>query len=127
MLQTNAPPNRCIGVFGLSLSTREETLVDLFDRYPGFESVKLVKEFGTGRSRGFAFITYETKDDAAYVGESSQQRVVLIETRFKREMFFVVQARDKCNGLEVDGHQIRIDFSASDLRGRRRSPPRYKS
>ncbi|XP_063715814.1 transformer-2 protein homolog beta-like [Symsagittifera roscoffensis] len=100
--KTNAPPNRCIGVFGLSLSTREETLIKLFDRYPGFESVKLVKEFATGRSRGFAFITYESKDDAAY-------------------------AREKCNGQDIDGHPVRIDFSANDMRKRPfRSPPRFR-
>ncbi|XP_075251375.1 transformer-2 protein homolog beta-like isoform X2 [Convolutriloba macropyga] len=103
--KTNAPPNRCIGVFGLSLSTKEDTLIRLFDRYPGFESVKLVKEFGSGRSRGFAFITFESKDDAAY-------------------------AREKCNGHEVEGHPIRIDFSANEMRRGPfrggRSPPRYR-
>merc|ERR1712226_396637 len=103
--KTNAPPNRCIGVFGLSLQTKEEALIRLFDRYPGFESVKLVKEFGSERSRGFAFVTFESKDDAAY-------------------------AREKCNGYELEGHYVRIDFSANDQRGGRRfdrrSPPRFR-
>ena len=40
----------------------------------------------TGRSRGFGFVYYENEDDAA-------------------------DAKERVNGMELDGRRIRVDFS----------------
>ncbi|XP_076328075.1 uncharacterized protein LOC143234532 isoform X11 [Tachypleus tridentatus] len=47
---------------------------------------RLDKDFRTGRSRGFAFVYFETEEDAE-------------------------EAKERCNGLEIDGRKIRVDYS----------------
>ncbi|RXG68484.1 Transformer-2 protein-like beta [Armadillidium vulgare] len=61
-------PNRCLGVFGLSLYTTERQ---------------------TGRSRGFAFVYYDSVDDAT-------------------------EAKNSCSGMEIDGRRIRVDYSITE-------------
>ncbi|XP_003747013.1 transformer-2 protein homolog beta [Galendromus occidentalis] len=79
-------PSRCIGVFGLSIYTNERELRDFFGKYGRVEDVQVVYDAQTGRSRGFGFVYYESEDDAH-------------------------EAKEKANGLEIDGRKIRVDFS----------------
>merc|ERR1719275_80597 len=67
---------KCVGVFGLSLYTTERAL----------EKCQVVLDGHSGRSRGFAFIYFESIDDAS-------------------------EAREALNGIELDGRKIRVDFS----------------
>jgi len=85
-LQDNPGPNKCLGVFGLSLRTTERDLREVFSRYGPIEECTVVIDAQTGRSRGFAFIYYESMEDAK-------------------------AAKDSCNGIEIDNRRIRVDFS----------------
>lgn len=82
----NPPTGRCLGVFGLSLYTTESDLRDVFARYGRLGKVNVVIDQKTGRSRGFGFVYFENKDEAE-------------------------EAKDRANGMELDGRRIRVDFS----------------
>ncbi|KAH9372177.1 hypothetical protein HPB48_011706 [Haemaphysalis longicornis] len=75
-----------LGVFGLSLYTQERDLKEVFSKYGPLEDVQVVYDAQSGRSRGFAFVYFESVDDAK-------------------------AAKDRCNGLEIDGRKIRVDYS----------------
>ncbi|WWD02894.1 hypothetical protein V865_000936 [Kwoniella europaea PYCC6329] len=83
-----AEPNNVLGVFGLSIRTRERDLEDEFMRYGDVEKVVIVYDQRTDRSRGFGFITMRTIEDAT-------------------------RAIEKLNGLSLHGRNIRVDFSAT--------------
>eukprot|EP00731_Ephydatia_muelleri_P009240 Em0004g1578a len=82
----NPSPCRVLGVFGLSLYTGEKDLRELFGKYGPMEEVQIVYDHQTGRSRGFAFVYFEDVEDA-------------------------IDAKEHCNGLEIDGRRIRVDYS----------------
>lgn len=52
-----------IYVGNLSFDTGEEELRELFTAYGAVESVKIISDQFTGRSRGFGFIEMETRDE----------------------------------------------------------------
>lgn len=58
----------------------------LFDFIWMFLHTNIKYVFQTGRSRGFAFIYFESMEDAK-------------------------AAKESCNGIEIDGRRIRVDFS----------------
>lgn len=66
-LQANPDPNSCLGVFGLSLHTTERDLREVFSKHGPLSDVCIVYDQQSRRSRGFAFIYFENKDDAAEV------------------------------------------------------------
>jgi transformer-2 protein len=71
----------------MNLDTTERTLEREFGKFGKLQKVKVVRNIGTGTSRGFAFVYFEDSDDAK-------------------------MARDEMNGKkEIDGHAIRIDYS----------------
>ncbi|XP_041367510.1 transformer-2 protein homolog beta-like isoform X2 [Gigantopelta aegis] len=82
-------PTRCLGVFGLSLHTQDRELRDVFARYGSIDECNIVYDRQSGRSRGFAFVYFRNVDDA-------------------------VEAKDRCNGLEIDGRRIRVDYSITE-------------
>ncbi|GFQ78521.1 hypothetical protein TNCT_584601 [Trichonephila clavata] len=82
----NPEPSRCLGVFGLSLYTQERELQEMFGRYGPIEDIQVIYDAQSGRSRGFAFVYFEDTKDAK-------------------------TAKDRCNGKELDGRTIRVDFS----------------
>ncbi|BEI85038.1 hypothetical protein CcaverHIS002_0504390 [Cutaneotrichosporon cavernicola] len=87
----NAPhpdANNVLGVFGLSIRTRERDLEDEFMRYGDVEKVTIVYDQRTDRSRGFGFITMRSTEDAT-------------------------RAIEKLNGIELHGRNIRVDYSAT--------------
>uniref|UniRef100_A0A090X7N3 Putative transformer-2 protein beta gallus gallus splicing factor n=1 Tax=Ixodes ricinus TaxID=34613 RepID=A0A090X7N3_IXORI len=82
----NPNASRCLGVFGLSLYTQERDLKEVFSEYGPLEDVQVVYDAQSGRSRGFSFVYFENVEDAK-------------------------AAKDRCNGLEIDGRKIRVDYS----------------
>uniref|UniRef100_A0A1A9Z5G5 RRM domain-containing protein n=1 Tax=Glossina pallidipes TaxID=7398 RepID=A0A1A9Z5G5_GLOPL len=82
-------PSRCIGVFGLNVSTTQQKIREIFSRYGNIERIQVVIDAQTGHSRGFCFIYYEKLADAKL-------------------------AREYCCGLEVDGRRIRVDYSITE-------------
>lgn len=85
----NAPVSRCIGVFGLSMSTRDRDLYDFFSRYGRVHEARIVYDNKTGQSRRYGFVTFALVRSA-------------------------VDARDHAHGREILGHPIRIDFSFTE-------------
>lgn len=103
----NAPESNVIGVFGMSMYTDERKLRDLCERYGKVEKCVVVLDRDR-RPRGFAFVTFDSTDSAA-------------------------EAKDKMNGKEIDGREVRVDFSVTkrahsptpgQYMGRDRSPRR---
>ncbi|KAK7062933.1 transformer 2 beta [Halocaridina rubra] len=82
----NPEPSKCLGVFGLSVYTTERQLHQIFDKFGPLEKVQVVLDSKSGKSRGFAFVYFESMKDAA-------------------------DAKDECSGMEIDGRRIRVDFS----------------
>ncbi|XP_075911390.1 transformer-2 protein homolog beta-like isoform X4 [Petromyzon marinus] len=84
--RVNPDPSCCLGVFGLSLHTGEKDLKEVFSRYGPVQSVNVVYDQQSGRSRGFAFVYFDNSEDAK-------------------------EAKERANGMELDGRYIRVDFS----------------
>ncbi|XP_026692637.2 transformer-2 protein homolog beta-like isoform X3 [Ciona intestinalis] len=82
----NPPSGKCLGVFGLSLYTNDSDLRSVFSRYGRIADINVVIDQKTGRSRGFGFVYFDNDDDAA-------------------------EAKDRANGMELDGRNIRVDYS----------------
>uniref|UniRef100_A0A8C5Q491 RRM domain-containing protein n=1 Tax=Leptobrachium leishanense TaxID=445787 RepID=A0A8C5Q491_9ANUR len=82
----NPDPNCCLGVFGLSLYTTERDLREVFSKYGPIADVSIVYDQQSRRSRGFSFVYFENVDDAK-------------------------EAKERANGMELDGRRIRVDFS----------------
>merc|ERR1712227_879666 len=78
--------SRCLGVFNLGRRTSEDEFRRIFERYGKIESCKLVYDQKREESRGFGFVTFDNVDDAAY-------------------------AKKDAAGMDVNGHEIRIDYS----------------
>jgi RNA recognition motif-containing protein len=53
-----------IYVGNLPFTTNEQELSDLFGQHGAVESVRIVTDRDTGRSRGFAFVEMSTEEDA---------------------------------------------------------------
>ena len=62
--QANPDPNSCLGVFGLSLYTTERDLRDVFSKYGPLSDVNIVYDQQSRRSRGFAFVYFENREDS---------------------------------------------------------------
>ncbi|XP_007896441.2 cold-inducible RNA-binding protein B-like [Callorhinchus milii] len=71
-------------VGGLSFSTDEQSLEEVFSEYGQISEVRVIKDRDTQHSRGFGFITFENPDDAK-------------------------DALLAMNGKSIDGRQIRVD------------------
>ncbi|KAM3917077.1 transformer-2 protein homolog beta isoform 3-T3 [Leptodactylus fuscus] len=82
----NPDPNCCLGVFGLSLYTTERDLREVFSKYGPIADVSIVYDQQSRRSRGFSFVYFENVEDAK-------------------------EAKERANGMELDGRRIRVDFS----------------
>ncbi|KAM0752664.1 RNA-binding domain-containing protein [Meredithblackwellia eburnea MCA 4105] len=101
---SHAPPNpeptNVLGVFGLSIRTRERDIEDEFSRHGEVDKVVIVYDQRSERSRGFGFVTM--KD---------------------------VAGAEKCiaelNGMDLHGRRIRVDFSATK-RAHNPTPGEYR-
>nr|XP_020469731.1 transformer-2 protein homolog alpha-like isoform X2 [Monopterus albus] len=84
--RANPDPSACLGVFGLSLYTTERDLREVFSKYGPLSDVNVVYDQQSRRSRGFAFVYFENSADSK-------------------------EAKERANGMELDGRRIRVDFS----------------
>ena len=57
-------PSSCLGVFGLSTYTTERELDAEFSKFGPLEKVQVVLDGKSGRSRGFAFVYFDSHEDA---------------------------------------------------------------
>jgi len=69
--------------FGLS----EDQLREVFEHYGKVESVRIMRDQETGRSRGFGFVQMENSQDAEL-------------------------AKNELNGTEVSGRALRVNYAA---------------
>ncbi|XP_034475736.1 transformer-2 sex-determining protein-like [Drosophila innubila] len=87
-LKRSSRSSRCIGVFGMSPDTTQDTLYNVFKKFGPIERIQMVNFTHTFVSRGFCFIYFENLYDAC-------------------------MAKDACSGMEVDGRSIRVDYAYS--------------
>jgi RNA recognition motif-containing protein len=90
----------CIG--GLSFSTSDDRLRELFAAAGTVESAAVVTDRDTGRSRGFGFVEMSTAEEAA-------------------------EAVKKFNGQEVDGRTLKVELANPSGSGGGRSGGGYRS
>eukprot|EP00096_Caligus_rogercresseyi_P010576 TRINITY_DN3904_c0_g1_i1.p1 TRINITY_DN3904_c0_g1~~TRINITY_DN3904_c0_g1_i1.p1 ORF type:complete len:242 (+),score=77.87 TRINITY_DN3904_c0_g1_i1:87-728(+) len=76
----------CLGIFGLSLYTTERELEKEFSKFGPIEKVSVVLDGKTGRSRGFAFVYFESLEDSK-------------------------AAKEAMCDQEIDGRRVRVDYS----------------
>jgi cold-inducible RNA-binding protein len=84
-----------IYVGNLSYETNENDLETLFNEFGDINSVKLIKDFETGRSKGFAFIEFANAAQA-------QAALKLDGEEFKGRRIKVNIAREKSSGSSGD-------------------------
>merc|ERR1712060_1044621 len=82
----NDTPSKVIGIFGMSFRTEERTIRKEFGRFGEVERVQLIWNHQDNRSKGFAFIYMADIEDAK-------------------------DAVKEMNGKEIDGREVRVDFS----------------
>jgi len=70
----------------LSWGATDDMLRDAFGAYGELEDVFIMKDRATGRSKGFAFVTFANEDDAH-------------------------KAVEALNGSEIDGREIVVDVA----------------
>ena len=89
-------------VGNLSYDTTEDTLRTLFAEYGQIESVRLITDRYTGRSKGFAFVEMSTEEAAQ-------------------------EAISGLNGKQVDNREIKVDNAKPqrERRGSDRGRPRW--
>ena len=89
-------------VGNLSYDTTEDTLRTLFAEYGEIESVRLISDRYTGRSKGFAFVEMSTEQAAQ-------------------------EAISGLNGKQVDSREIKVDNAKPqrERRGSDRGRPRW--
>lgn len=83
----------------LPFSTTEDVLKDLFSKSGTVESVKIIVDQATGRSKGFAFIEMSTEEEAN-------------------------AAVSSMNGIELEGRKIKVDIARPKENSGRFSGPR---
>lgn len=108
--------SRCLGIFGLSIYTQERDLKEVFGKYGKIQDVQVVYDAQTGRSRGFCFVYFEQELDAKEVSAVALATLFgarrgAFVTGCSNDFIIVRQAKERCNGIEIDGRKIRVDFS----------------
>jgi len=75
----SAPPNsKKVWVAGLNYDTTEESLSQFFARFGEVEAVTIMRDHGTGRSRGFGFVNFS---DPSVVEEALNQKDLSLDGR----------------------------------------------
>lgn len=99
--QQAADPKKLF-VGNLPFSMTEEQITELFAQYGEIASVKLIIDKMTGRSRGFAFVTFASEEDAQ-------------------------KALEALNGMEVEGRPLIVTIARplSPDNNRDRGPRRF--
>jgi len=81
-------PCPCLGVFGMSLHTTERELKHIFGKYGEIESVQIVYDRFSSRSRGFGFVYFTSTKDAT-------------------------KAKENLTDAVIDGMRVRVDYSVT--------------
>jgi len=123
------PASKVLGVFGLSPSTDEAALRQIFSPFGRISSIHVVYDrgvnysvfflgnksnesffclFQTGRSRGFGFIYFERIEDAKEV--ITIDRILVDDLIYS----FYFQARKETQGMKIDGGTVRVAFSLTE-------------
>jgi len=84
--------NNKLYVGNLSFGTTEEQLRELFEQYGRTQSVNVIVDRETGRSRGFGFVEFESADGAR-------------------------AAQEALDGKEFDGRPLRVNEAQERSRG----------
>ena len=87
----NQEQNQKLYVGNLNFEASEDQVRELFNTYGEVQEVKIVMDRFTGRSRGFAFVRYNTADSAA-------------------------KAKDALNGQPFQGKTLVIDLARTEQR-----------
>ncbi|KIO31379.1 hypothetical protein M407DRAFT_241785 [Tulasnella calospora MUT 4182] len=96
---SSAPLSKCI-VSGLHYEITEQELVKIFKPYGSFARDPAIRYDRSGRSTGFAFVTYENEEDAA-VAQKELDGVLAKgeEIHVKLDHYYAPRgAKDKANG-----------------------------
>jgi len=88
-----------LGVFGLSQTTSQETIEDIFGKHGKIEKVVMIVDRQTQRSKGFGFVYFTDVEGAT-------------------------KAKNACNGMVIDGRKIRTDYSIT-LKPHEPTPGKY--
>lgn len=74
--------NKQVYVGNLSYQVGEQNLKDFFSKYGTITQVRIVKNYGSGRSKGFGFVTFSTAKEAekslAAHGQKYQERTIVV-------------------------------------------------
>ncbi len=74
--------NKQVYVGNLSYQVTEQNLKDFFSKYGNITQVRIVKNYSSGRSKGFGFVTFETTKEAenslATHGQKYQERTIVV-------------------------------------------------
>jgi len=84
----------------MSTRTEERDLERAFGKFGEIKKINIIYNMRERISRGYAFLTFERIDDA-------------------------IEAVERMNGKELDGREIRVDFSFTKA-GHKRTPGEYK-
>ncbi|VDD96303.1 unnamed protein product [Enterobius vermicularis] len=139
----NPEPCACLGVFGMSLSTTERDLKRIFGDYGEIETVQLVYDRYSGRSRGFGFVYFQTTKEAIRSQRKSRSKATRvrkssIKVHYGVEKFTgwlgsgpgqnqclnygnsllcdlirVIYAKENLRDAVIDGMRVRVDFSVT--------------
>lgn len=139
------PPNRVLGVFGLSSITKESDLEHLYAKYGVLEKVALIYDHSSRQSKGFAFITYKctqkppSNDDALKVTGVHRAEAAASEVSadledpssnkdnnisFAEALESANRAKAATNGMQLHGKFIRVDYSRTNS-GHSKTPGEY--
>lgn len=74
--------NKQVYVGNLPYQVSEQELKDYFGKYGAIEGVRIVKNYSSGRSKGFGFVTYrsasEAKNSLAAHGQKYKDRTIVV-------------------------------------------------
>lgn len=74
--------NKQLYVGNLSYQVTEQDLKDFFGKYGAIEQVRVVRNYGSGRSKGFGFVTYRTAAEAKNAlvthGQKYKERTIVV-------------------------------------------------
>lgn len=82
-----------IYVGNLNFKTTEDAISDFFSQYGAIKELKLITDRMTGRSKGFAFVTFDQEEAA--------------------------QKATSANGSDLDGRQIKVNIARENPAGGR--------
>lgn len=99
--------DRKLFVGGLSWETGEKHLKEYFEKYGTVEKVELKLDPMTGRSRGFAFVVYESADSVAKVMEAGDHAI-------NSKKVDVKKAKGRTGKLFVGG--LKAEMTDDDIR-----------